>query len=219
MLRPAARIYDGTYTAQGSVFDNVAKARGWVLGTYNGYTWMDPTKSIGTMINMVKDAVNGYPINGVQFDDHWVCPTAVAGCTAAAMDQAMSQMTAAIRSARGGVLVSLAPIVLAYSASKYNVDMAKWAKNEWVDEVVPQMYTDNPVQYVKDLDTHLKAVGGKLIAGMAINHDPSAPASWTAVSQFIAAAQKKGLGICIWYAKGFLGNYETQISATFAGGK
>ena len=65
-------------------FPIFAKSKGWTVGEYNSFVWMDASKMevLDFISGILIDAIEGYSkkgLKGVQLDDHFAQPIALGG--------------------------------------------------------------------------------------------------------------------------------------------
>ena len=118
------------------------------------------------MAELVADVVDRYPIDGIQFDDHWAWPVELGfePATQAAYRQAqtgiwpfgrhptwadwvgeqltaaMQEVVTAVRATRSDCSVSVAPNPLRFSIERYHLNWQQWRELGLIDELVVQVY-------------------------------------------------------------------------------
>jgi uncharacterized lipoprotein YddW (UPF0748 family) len=199
-------------------FAQYAKSKGWVLGQYNGFYWIDPANSdvLAFTAGIMLDAMKGYKskgLKGVQWDDHFATPKGL-GRTASQMDNAMSYMRKQLNSISGAKM-SLSPATLSTALGTYNVDWNKWGQNNYYDEVIPQIYRSTYDSFKSEFDYTMKTIGSTTkskfnAAGIRVDGSGS-PTPWAEVNNMIWYSNANARGGSVWYAHGIIELYPSNF--------
>ncbi|WP_442484567.1 glycoside hydrolase family 10 protein [Aeoliella sp. SH292] len=138
----------------------------------NGFAWMNPAvpEVRQFVIDLTLEAVNRYDFDGIQFDDRLAWPKEFGwDATTAALyasetgrslpsnvndthfrswrqgkvTQFAEELTAAVRTHRPNLHLSISPSITNFSEAQYNADWPDWQDEELFDEYVIQVYRDN----------------------------------------------------------------------------
>lgn len=218
-----------------SPFAAYAAAQGWILGAADGFLWMNPDKDTGAAVTflgkLMADAVAGYPdLAGVQLDDHFCLPVALAGSSVAeaAMTNAAKRISTQLRGAldSGRKVLSLAPAPLDLARKKYGVNWQVWISSSdsappLFDELVPQLYQSTSADFAPLLSATLADVAAAPGAGTGVTFAAGIrgdgagdPTAWAELQGMLdAVKQSPGASVCLWYSKGALERYKAQLTA------
>jgi uncharacterized lipoprotein YddW (UPF0748 family) len=215
----------------------------------NGYSWMNPLvpQVRDLMKGMVIEAIDKYGLQGVQFDDRlsWPVEFGYDSVTRAAylaetgrnlpssptntqfsnwrrqkMQAFASELYTAIKTARPGVMVSLAPSIQSFSFSNYMADWSSWAAAGLFDEIVPQAYRSTIADFNAIWPAQVAAVGAsrksKMSGGLRIN-GTGAATPWADLQQMLLQCRADGVGHSLWYSEGVFGTagYRSQLTAFY----
>lgn len=210
-----------SYNDLSNAFASTASRKGWVLGKYNSFYWMDPGQAdvANFLTGLLLDAVDGYKalgLKGVQLDDHFGTPVGLGG-TASEMNTLAKNIYTAVK-ARGSVY-SLSPSILSLSKGTYQADWNLWGSNRWFDEVLPQLYRSDYASYKSIFDETLRSISATtrsyfLAAGVRVDGTGS-PTPWPDVNSMIQYSKANGVGNSIWYARGILELYPQYFGTTW----
>jgi len=199
-------------------FAQYSKSKGWVLGQYSGFYWIDPANAdvLSFTAGIMLDAVKGYMskgLKGVQWDDHFATPVGL-GRTSYQMDSAMSYMRSSLKTVPGAVM-SLSPATLSVALSTYNVDWNKWGQNNYYDEVIPQIYRTTYDSFKTEFDYTTKNLGSTTkakwtAAGIRVDGSGS-PTPWADVNNMIWYSNANIKGAAVWYAHGIIELYPSNF--------
>ena len=157
------------------------------LVTKNGFDWLngfDPQVQ-DFMLNLIKEVVENYDVDGVQGDDRLPAMPVESGydnCTvtlyknthngqnppedfrdtawvswrADLLTEYMKKIFIAVKQIKPNVLVAMSPSIYPWSKEEYLQDWPSWIKNGYVDIVIPQLYRQNIEDYILILDDIVK---------------------------------------------------------------
>lgn len=223
----AAKVYNievfawfeyGIMTSYGGInndFARYAQSKGWIIGEYSGFYWMNPdnTAMLNFIVGIMNDAIDGYSLSGlkgVQLDDHFGSPVSL-GKSIASMNNAMSYVN---KNLRNNSFLSLSPGTLD-SALSYNVDWNNWGKLGYFKEVIPQIYRSTYSSFQTEFDytsTHLNSVTKSLWIASGVRADGSgSPTPWADVNNMIWYCNAKYMGASVWYAHAILELYPSNF--------
>lgn len=214
----------GLMPSYGSInndFARVAQSKGWILGQYNGFFWLDPTDEncVAFLGGIMTDAITTYAsqgLKGVQLDDHFATPVEL-GRTAADMDNAMSTIRSMLPSP---FQLSLSPSTLSFSIATYNVDWNKWGQLDLYDEVIPQIYRTSFSSFKTEFDSMDGVVGDMTRnrwTASGVRVDGSGESTpWGDVNAMISYCNANGMGAAVWYAKGIIETYPSNFQNIWA---
>ena len=116
----------GCYTGSPCQYGNIARSKGWMLGTDGEFTWLNPSNSQFTsfLSSMINDVKTGYSqqyacFKGVQVDDHFSVPS---GLYFDGADQAMTSLATLISNTIGSEYFSIAPATMPLAREYHSVD-------------------------------------------------------------------------------------------------
>lgn len=136
----------------------------------NGMVWLNPSHPDATtfLIDLIREIVDQYDIDGIQFDDHFGMPVELgyddvtktlyrqqtgqeppANSAAPSwitwranqITNLMAQISQCIKR-KPNCLVSMSPNPYSFSLNRYLADWRQWEKTELIDELVVQLYRD-----------------------------------------------------------------------------
>jgi uncharacterized lipoprotein YddW (UPF0748 family) len=191
--------------------------------------WLNPTdpQVIQMMKELVTDLVLRYPIDGIQFDDHWGWPVELGfePATQAAYRQsatgiwpfgqqqnwanwagdrltaAFQQVISQIKQTNPSCLISLSPNPLRFSIDNYRMDWQHWYQLGLIDELVVQVYRYNLPSFQAELNKpELQLLKEKIAIGIltGLRGKKQSP---ELVQQQIAIVQGSGFPgfVCFFY--------------------
>jgi len=153
------------------------------------------------MVELIAEAVQRYPVDGIQLDDHFGLPIEFGydpytqalyrqehgGAAppdnpadsewmrwrAEKITQLMGRIVAAVRAVKPAAIISLSPNSPAFAYGQYLQDWLTWADLGWLDEVIVQVYRDDLAALQAELDNgDLKAVNQRLPVGIGLYTGP-----------------------------------------------
>eukprot|EP00002_Diphylleia_rotans_P013844 TRINITY_DN2695_c0_g1_i1.p1 TRINITY_DN2695_c0_g1~~TRINITY_DN2695_c0_g1_i1.p1 ORF type:complete len:378 (-),score=47.83 TRINITY_DN2695_c0_g1_i1:291-1424(-) len=212
-----------SYGDLSNAFASTVSRKGWVLGQYNSFYWMDPGRAdVGDfMVGILRDAIDGYAalgLKGVQLDDHFGSPVSL-GATASEVNALMSRISADIRARNPAMVRSLSPSILSLSKNTYQADWNAWGSQRYYDEVLPQLYRSDYASYKSIFDETIRSISSTtrslfLAAGVRVDGSGS-PTPWNDVNSMIQYSKQNGVGNSIWYARGILDLYPQYFGTTW----
>jgi uncharacterized lipoprotein YddW (UPF0748 family) len=203
------------YNGYDAPFAKVAKDKGLEVGVANGFTWMHPTKAAPFLAGIMIDALK-YGITGVQLDDHFCFPPSLPGSNANVLTEAAKDVVKRVKAAVPNAYISLSPSPESHHLTVCNARWIDWASAGIFDEYAPQMYQLQPASVIKETEATLaklsRAPKKPFVVGWAIDH--AGPSMSSSDAQTMAKwIKSKGLGFSVWYAKGVVENYGSQLKA------
>jgi len=207
-----------------NAFPIYAKSKGWVVGEYNSFVWMDASRMevLDFISGIMIDAIKGYSkkgLKGVQLDDHFAQPIALGG-NINGMNNAMSVISNRVRQVcldnQIKSVLSLAPATLDFALQNYAVDWAKWGDNGWYDEVIPQLYRSDFSAFKTAFDwtngnlTNPATKAKWIASGLRLDGSGS-PTTWDQLSKMIDYTTDNNVGSTVWYARGIIETYPSQF--------
>ena len=197
-------------SVQGNAFAEAATARGWVIGSSGGWSWLDPPAASPLLASMIQEIEARYGV-ATQLDDHFACPSELAACSAAKMDAAA--LTVSTLSRR----ISLSPAPIRFANESLSVDWVGWSQRKLFDEFVPQLYTTHPDSFADALLDVLDQLPqrSQLVAGVRVDGS-GLPTPWVNVSQMLDTASAASVGVAIWYSDAISRLFATQFRAKWS---
>jgi uncharacterized lipoprotein YddW (UPF0748 family) len=195
-------------------FGLYALEKGWVLGECDDFYYMDP-RSMATqfLVGILSDSLDE-GLDGVQFDDHFACPSKFEQCSADVLLQAASYIKGELK-AKHKFIFSLAPAPMPDAIRDYRVDWHTMMKKGYFDEIVPLLYTDSFNWFMTRLKYHeanfLKEYKDKAIIGIMANVDSTNLTKWSELEKMIRESNNLGYGVAIWYAKAVADDYKKEF--------
>jgi uncharacterized lipoprotein YddW (UPF0748 family) len=222
----------------------LAADNGWLLqdqaGRYangsNAFTWMNPLvpEVRELLVGMTIDAVRGYGLDGVQFDDRlaWPVEFGYDPTTRAAylaetgralpanprdadftrwraekVEALAAEITTALRAEDPDLLLSASPSVFPFSLNNYAADWTDWADAGLFDEYVPQVYRSSFDSFAFEWQRQQNAVGDAVDstgAGLRVL-GTGARTEWSELLPMLERLeQDEAYGHSFWYADGLL---------------
>jgi uncharacterized lipoprotein YddW (UPF0748 family) len=217
----------GLMAAYASVSSNQfaleAQSRGWLLGQYNNYYWMNASMMDVQewFISVLHDALDLYVplgLRGIQLDDHFGYPVSLGGSTTV-MNSFMHRVHTMVElfrvRHRNTLLLSLSPSILSMSLGTYSVDWDLWGEHKLYDEVIPQLYRSDINSYTsifQETIASISATTKSLFTASGIRVDGSGSSTPESdVSEMMQYTNDYGIGNCIWYARGILETYPNAF--------
>jgi uncharacterized lipoprotein YddW (UPF0748 family) len=142
--------------------------------------WLNPSnpQMVTMMEELVTDLVTRYPIDGIQFDDHWSWPIELgfepatqtayrksatgiwpfgqqsswADWAGDRLTDAFQQVVGQIRASQPRCMISLAPNPLQFSIDHYRMNWQRWQQLGLIDELVLQVYRYNLPAFQAELN-------------------------------------------------------------------
>lgn len=215
----------------------------------NGFSWLNPlVPEVRNLIKGIAvDAINQFDLQVIQFDDRLSWPVEFgwddytrnayraetgrslptnaynsnfASWRRQKMQQFVTELLTAIRAAKPGIVISLAPSIQSFSRTEYNADWSAWMAAGLFDEVLPQAYRSTIADFNAIWPAQITAAGsnrGKLGAGLRIL-GTGAATPWDDLRQMIDRARADNvLGHSLWFSNGILdpGYYRDQLTAYY----
>lgn len=198
---------------QGNAFAEAAAARGWVIGSSGGWSWLDPPAASPLLVSMIQEIGARYGV-ATQLDDHFACPAELAACSAAKMDAAALAISVSSRR------LSLSPAPIGVAKERFSVDWVGWSERKLFGEYVPQLYTTQPDSFADALldVLHQVAQRSQLVAGVRVDGS-GLPTPWVNVSQMLDMASAASVGVAIWYSDAISRLFPTQFRAKWSHGQ
>jgi uncharacterized lipoprotein YddW (UPF0748 family) len=199
------------------------------------FVWLNPSnrRVVEMMGELVADLVTRYPIDGIQFDDHWGWPMELGfepttqeayrksatgiwpfGQMPTWADWASQQLTASfqqivskIKTTNPNCLVSVAPNPLRFSIDNYRMNWRHWYELGLIDELVIQVYRYNLPAFQAELNKpELQPLKAKTAIGILTGLKGKNQPS-ELIQQQVAAVHASGFSgfVCFFY--------ETVIAA------
>lgn len=197
-----------SYGSLNNAFAQQAQQKGWILGQYNNFYYMDPTSGATEFLGRLMNDAGAYGV-GVQLDDHFACPTTFSVCSTEVMLQAAKTVFSA-SSARH----SLAPMPYPDCVRDYAADWKQWLEYGYFGETIPQFYYTSASTFENSVDYNVQEIGytiaDKMSCGIRVNGSGS-PTAWNEVEGMLNYADQNGYGSVIWYADGIIGVYPNQF--------
>ncbi len=199
-----------------TAFSLYALRKGWILGEFDGFYYMDPrTNATEFIVGIFGDAIE-LGVDGVQFDDHLACPTKFAQCSGDMLIQTAKYVSRMLRAKYGKkAVLSLAPAYMPNAIRDYRVDWREMMKKGYFDELVPLFYTTSAEWFVYSVDMHKMYWGefqDRVLIGIMVNQDEPAPViPWDVVSKQIKGSETRGYGVVVWYSKGVAYDYAKEF--------
>ncbi len=177
------------------------------------------------VLSLVMEVVRKYDVDGIQGDDRLPASPSTAGYdeyTVGLYKQAhqgktpphdykdpgwltfradllnvfMGRLYKEVKTAKPGMLVTMAPSIFPWSKEEYLQDWPTWVKNGWVDYIFPQVYRYKLDAYTKTLEDNLKFMPtgqlDKFYPGVLLKVDNYTP-SPQMLSGMIEANRKNGV--------------------------
>ncbi|MBE9079542.1 family 10 glycosylhydrolase [Romeria aff. gracilis LEGE 07310] len=143
--------------------------------------WLNPLHPAvqSLLLDLVMEVVEGYPVDGIQFDDHFSLPVEFGydpytidlyraehggqappsnptdgdwmRWRASKLSGFVSRLHEAITAARPGCTLSLSPHPAGYAYHYYLQDWQRWVDNGWIDELVLQVYRNDLASFETEL--------------------------------------------------------------------
>ncbi|MGF1535609.1 MAG: glycoside hydrolase family 10 protein [Elainellaceae cyanobacterium] len=159
--------------------------------------WLNPLHpEVRTfLVDLITEVVSRYPIDGIQFDDHFSWPVAFGydAYTVAQYRQAhagrnppddpqdadwmawraeqltslMEEITAAVRHVRPDAIISLSPNPQPFAYEQYLQAWDRWQQRGWIDQLVVQIYRPTVDAFAEELD-RLMAMGAQTHSSVGV---------------------------------------------------
>lgn len=208
-----------SYGSLNNDFALYAEEKGWILGQYSQFYWMDPSQQdvLIFLAGIMKDCISGYSsrgLKGVQLDDHFASPTEL-GRQQSDMDAAMKYISEEIFGMDMKVELSLSPSTLSYSIANYNVDWNKWGSLSYYTEVIPQIYRTTFSSFKSEFDYTLTHISRNTMhrwtaAGIRVDGSGDSTA-WSEVNEMLDYSTSNNIGAAVWYARGIIETYPNNF--------
>ncbi|HMO26536.1 MAG TPA: family 10 glycosylhydrolase [Tepidisphaeraceae bacterium] len=215
----------------------------------NGFSWMNPlVPEVRNLIKGIAiDAVTQHNLQIIQFDDRLSWPvefgyddytrarylaetgnnlpsnprsTAFSNWRRSKMQAFVQELHDAIRAAKPGIVISLAPSIQSFSRGEYLADWSAWAATGMFDELIPQAYRSNISDFNGIWPAQISAAGSntdKLAGGLRIL-GTGAATPWADLQQMIDQTRATGaIGHSLWFSNGVTGagSYRDQLIAYY----
>ncbi len=151
--------------------------------TLDPNAWLNPVhdRVRKFIVDSIADVVRRYPVDGIQLDDHFSFPVELGydlftqqlfkqqnqahwhEWRGLQLTELLNQIVLLVRSIRSDCIISISPNPLSFSKSQYLVNWQQWCNLGLVDELVLQVYRDDPGAFKRELNkTEVRSIKTKI---------------------------------------------------------
>lgn len=220
---------------------------GKLVSTQNEFIWMNPLRPECQtfLLDMIKEAVQKYDLDGIQLDDRIAWPTSMGydsytkeiyakehngavppddsqdptwvAWRANKVTKFAKKLHDELRKLKPDLIISISPAIYPWSLENYACNWPLWQKNGWMDEYVPQVYRTSHRAFRTEWKKQIAANpgAGKRLAAGIMIDPGGAPVPWEVIKQNLDLVKETNSGHVFWFSRGVLDNYSEQIKAYY----
>ncbi|MEQ8208213.1 MAG: family 10 glycosylhydrolase [Lacipirellulaceae bacterium] len=214
----------------------------------NGFAWMNPAvpEVRQFLIDITLEAVERYDLDGIQFDDRLAWPrefgwdpttaglyhadtgnllplnvndTAFSNWRQQQVSEFAAELSAAVRSARPDLQLSVSPSIAGFSEPNFNADWTTWVDDDLFDEFVPQVYRSSIGSFNSTIDSQVAPFEpndlDELIVGIRINGSGAATPAADVLQMINRTRQEGAAGHSLWYSSGVRDLYDDELESFY----
>lgn len=222
-------------------------ADGSLISKQNPFVWMNPMRPEcqNFLLDIIKEAVKRYPIDGIQLDDRIAWPTSMGydaytvseyrnahegrdppanpiepswvRWRAQRVTEFARRLDRELKAIRPGLIISISPAVYPWSLENYACDWPTWLRNGWMTEFVPQVYRASAAEFARDWRAQytLFENPGPRLAAGIMIDGSQGPVPWATLKQNLDLVAQTQSGMVFWFSRALLGDLADPLREYF----
>ncbi|MBC8064163.1 MAG: family 10 glycosylhydrolase [Chlorobia bacterium] len=217
---------------------------GALISSQNPFVWMNPMRPEPQrfLLDLITEAVEKYPIDGIQLDDRIAWPTSMGyddftkkayteehggsmppstskdprwvQWRANQVSDFAKRLHERMAQLDPLLIVSISPAVYPWSKENYACDWPEWLNRGWMTEFVPQVYRPSAASFEAEWKRQ-KAVGpdaGNRLVAGIMLESGGNPLPWSEVQKKLDAVE----GHVLWFSRAVLDTHAEQLEAYYS---